>query len=144
MGREALEWLRVSPKPAASRKINKWIISHPIMVESRTRVKICYSNWQAEVELWQLLPPPASSAFYWRRKKLSTSFLSHASSPRVRPSVWLWFHEINGLTTAAFSTPKAEKNPIKLHQCQCKTLRHSLFKIVPIGRSKCNGRHSNS
>ena len=30
MGREALEGLRVSPKPAASRKINKRIISHPV------------------------------------------------------------------------------------------------------------------
>ena len=28
--REALEGLRVSPKPAASRKINKRIISHPV------------------------------------------------------------------------------------------------------------------
>ena len=30
MGREALEGLRVSPKPAASREINKWITSHPV------------------------------------------------------------------------------------------------------------------
>ena len=30
MGREALEGLCVSPKPAASRKINKGINSHPI------------------------------------------------------------------------------------------------------------------
>ena len=31
MGRDALEGLCVSPKPAANRKINKQIISHPVM-----------------------------------------------------------------------------------------------------------------
>ena len=36
MGREALEGLRASPKPAASWKINKWIISHPISFSTET------------------------------------------------------------------------------------------------------------
>ena len=34
MGREALEGLRVSPKAAASRKINKRITSHPVIAFS--------------------------------------------------------------------------------------------------------------
>ena len=36
MGREALEGLHVSPKPAASRKINKRIISHPLRASYST------------------------------------------------------------------------------------------------------------
>ena len=37
MGREGLEGLCVSPKPAASRKINKRIISHPVSYRLQTR-----------------------------------------------------------------------------------------------------------
>ena len=41
MGREALEGLRISPKPAACRKINKRIISHPITQVFRTEGCVC-------------------------------------------------------------------------------------------------------
>ena len=40
LGRLALEGLRVSPKPAASRKINIQIISHPVTYASCTQEEV--------------------------------------------------------------------------------------------------------
>ena len=72
---------------------------------------LCYSNWYVKVEVWQLLP--TSTAFYWRRKNLRPRHASELATS-VCPSVWLWFQEINGLTTAVCPGEGQEKNPIKL------------------------------
>ena len=45
MGREVLEGLRVSPKLAASRKINKGIISHPVTFNNLQQLDVGFLKY---------------------------------------------------------------------------------------------------